>query len=139
MDLIMRRTALLVVMVALVPLGSCMNETARKPSSSVQPSAPADEYFAWEKLPSGHFKQFKKDYFMDKQLCRNVIDVLNDMSTQQPRSNWILSHTTASTFECWPASVNPSDYYKKNSVYGDSPAVTSPVKPDSPGKKPAPN
>jgi hypothetical protein len=98
------------LMVAFETIGSCNNESVRKPLSSVRPSAPADEYFAWEKLPPGHFKQVKKDYFMNKELCRNVIDVLNNMSTRQPRSNWILSHTTDSTFECWPASMNPIDY-----------------------------
>jgi hypothetical protein len=98
------------------------------------------EYFAWEKLPSGHFKQLKKDYFMNRELCRNVIDVLNEESTQRPRSNWILSQTTDSTFECWPAAVNPNEYQKQYSIHSDSPAVTSPEPPEPTAGKPrAPN
>jgi hypothetical protein len=141
-DSIVRKTMLLTVFVALAAISGCKNEPARRPASPIQPSGPrSDEYYVWEKTSSKQFKQVKKDYFLNKELCRNVIDVLNNMSTQQPRSSWALSHTTDSTFECWPASVDPNDYYKKNSTYSDSPAVTSPAKPrpDEPARRPAPN
>lgn len=136
----MRRAALLVVLVALETISACKKESARQPAS-VRPSTLTAEYFAWEKTPSGHFKQVKKDYFMNKKICRNVIDVLNGMSTQQPRSNWILSHTTDSSFECWPAFVDPNDYYKQYSIHSDSPAEMSPVtnQPDASGNTQAPN
>jgi len=81
----------------------------------------AGEYFAWEKTADSRYKQVKKNYFMDEQICSNVIRVLNEMSTTQAPSNWVLSHTTNSTFECWPASVNPSDFYGKYSGDSDQP------------------
>jgi hypothetical protein len=119
----------LLLVLALTGFGSCRQEPAPKPSPKVQSSAPEDEYLAWEKLPSGEFKQVKKDYFLNKELCLNVVSVLNDMSTQRPRSNWVLSHTTDSTFECWPARVDPQEFTKHNSTHSDSPAVTSPEAP----------
>lgn len=79
------------------------------------------EVFAWERTPQGHYKQVKKNYYMDDKLCENVIDVLNDMSTTKPRSNWILSQTTDSTFECWPARIDPNQYYRKYSGQSDQP------------------
>ena len=101
--------------------------TSKKPSTSAgQRSGKRDgEFFAWEKTPQGQYKQVKKNYFMNEELCKNVINVLNDMSTKEPRSKWILSHQTNSTFECWPASVNPNEYYRKYSVYSDQPTTDS--------------
>ena len=81
------------------------------------------EYFTWEKTPQGSYKQVKKNYFMNEQLCNNVIGVLNDMSTKSPSSNWALSGTTNSTFECWPASIDPNSYFNKYSVHSDQPAA----------------
>jgi hypothetical protein len=132
--LIVRRAGLLALFMAIQTSGACKNHSVRQPSSG-RPATQTDEYFAWEKLPSGTFKQVRKDYFMDKAICRTVIGVLNDMSTQRPRTNWILSQTTDSTFECWPASTDPSEYYKKYSIHSDSPAVVSP---DSSEKTAAP-
>ena len=79
------------------------------------------EYFAWEKTADSRYKKVNKNYFMDEQICSNVIGVLNEMSTAQTPSNWVLSHTTNLTFECWPASVDPNDFYRKHSGYSDQP------------------
>lgn len=97
-------------------------------------------YFAWEKLSSGKYRHVKKNYFMNKDLCRNVINVLNAMSTQQPRSKWVLSQTTDSSFECWPEKLNPNEYYRIGSVYSDLPqevltGVNEPVSPQAQGSK----
>ena len=82
-----------------------------------------EEYFAWERTPQARYKQVKKNYFMDEQLCNNVISVLNGMSTKNPSSDWVLSHTTNSTFECWPAPVDPNSYYGEYSVHSDQPTA----------------
>jgi hypothetical protein len=96
----------------LISLSACFvlfqNRTVLATGPVRKESHNAAEYYAWEKTPQGIYKQVKKSYFMDKELCDNVINVLNDMSTKEPPSNWVLSHTTDSTFECLPASVNPT-------------------------------
>jgi hypothetical protein len=79
------------------------------------------EFYAWEKTPEGQYKQVRKNYFMNEPICKDVVDVLNAMSTKQPVSSWILSHTTNSTFECWPADVLPSPRLQELSAYSDQP------------------
>jgi hypothetical protein len=83
------------------------------------------EFYAWEKTPQAQYKQVRKNYFMDNAICKNVVDVLNDMSTKQPASNWILSHTTNSTFECWPADVDPNRQNQEFSTFSDQPIPTN--------------
>jgi hypothetical protein len=87
------------------------------------------EFFAWEKTAQGEYKQVKKNYYMNEEICHNVIDVLNEMSTQKPRSNWILSHTTDSTFECRPARIYPKPYQQKYSTYSDQPSAPASQEP----------
>ena len=82
---------------------------------------PLPEFFAWEKTQLGQYKQVRKNYFMDEVICKNVIDVLNAMSTTQPPSNYILSHTTDSTFESWPSNSPPSPRLQEFSTYSDEP------------------
>jgi len=77
------------------------------------------EYYAWERTPQGQYKQVRKNYFMSEELCKNVINVLNEMSTMQPHSNYTLSHTTDSTFECWPADAPPSPRLHEFSIHSD--------------------
>jgi hypothetical protein len=78
------------------------------------------EYYAWEKTPEGQYRQVKKSYFMNQHGCESVIASLNEMSTNQPRSSWVLSHTTESTFECWPADVTPNGLIQEiESPYSD--------------------
>ena len=77
------------------------------------------EFYAWEKTALGTYKQVKKTYSMNEETCGNVVRVLNGMSTQAPRSNWVLSHTTASTFECLPANAVPSGSSGSISEYSD--------------------
>ena len=93
--------------------------------SAKEPNSQQGEYFAWEKTPDARYKQVKKNYFMNAEPCNNVIGVLNEASRDRPRSDWVLSQTTDSTFECWPASVDPNDYYRKYSGYSDQPAGAS--------------
>lgn len=87
--------------------------------SSISDSSINKEFRAWEKTPIGAFKQVKKSYYLDEALCRNVITVLNEMSTKEPPSNWVLSHTTASTFECLPAAVTPRNATQEISEFSD--------------------
>jgi hypothetical protein len=64
----------------------------------------------------------KKNYRMDKEICRNVIQVLADAA----RSPQV---TTYAEFECWPASMNPTEYYRKYSNQSDEPSeVVLPTK-----------
>jgi hypothetical protein len=77
------------------------------------------EYYAWEKTPEGQYRQVKKSYFMNQHGCESVIATLNEMSTNQPRSSWVLSHTTESTFECWPADKPPFLVEEIESPYSD--------------------
>jgi hypothetical protein len=74
------------------------------------------EYLAWEKVfdDAGNFryKQVRKNYFLNRDLCRNVISVLAETSHHS---------ATYSEFECWPASTNPNEYYEKYSVHSDVP------------------
>lgn len=117
----MSKPFLLSLLIAAATICGCQKGPARNAVSAAAPGG----YFAWEKLQSGEYKQVKKNYFMNKDLCRNVISVLNEQSTQQPRSNWVLSHTTDSSFECWPESLNPNECYsknRKNSVHSGLPA-----------------
>jgi hypothetical protein len=78
-----------------------------------------EEFYAWEKTEDGQYRQVKKSYFMDETVCKSVISTLNEMSTKQRRSNWILSHTTESTFECWPADRPPFLVEEIESPYSD--------------------
>jgi TPR repeat protein len=101
----------------------------KRPSKPAAPSS-NQEFYAWEKTADGAYKQVKKDYPMDEQVCKNVIDVLNAMSLKQPQSNWIVANTTDSTFECRPAGVNPngrSDTQAEISEYSDNPPPVSPA------------
>lgn len=90
------------------------------PHASIESRASqTDEYFAWEKTfddaSRPHYKQVKKNYKMDKEICRNVIQVLADAA----RSPQV---ATYSEFECWPASMNPNEYYRKYSTQSDEPS-----------------
>jgi len=83
-------------------------------------ASPAEmEFHAWEKTPLGAYKQVKKSYFLNEGLCKNVVDVLNAMSTNEPPSKWALSHTTASTFACFPATVIPQGATQSVSEFSD--------------------
>ena len=82
------------------------------------------EFYAWEKTEDGLYRQVKKSYFMNQSACESVVATLNDMSTKQPKSNWILSHTTELTFECRPANSPPVIVVKKiESPYSDAEAI----------------
>ncbi len=89
-------------------------------------NAQTGEYFAWEKtfeVPAKpRYKQVKKNYTMDKEICRNVIQVLADAARSSQEA-------TYSEFECWPASMNPNEYYQKYSIQSDEPSdVVFPTK-----------
>jgi hypothetical protein len=79
----------------------------------------SEEFYAWEKTEDGQYRQVKKSYFMDETACKSVISTLNEMSTSQPRSSWVLSHTTESTFECWRADGPPFLVEEIESPYSD--------------------
>jgi len=75
------------------------------------------EYYAWEEIERGKspgqrgtFKQVKKNYFMTTRLCGNVVLVLND-----PK------HSNGSDFECFPAHIDPNEYFKQHSAVSDIP------------------
>lgn len=78
------------------------------------------EFYAWEKTSDGQYRQVKKSYFMAQRTCESMIRTFNEMSTNQPRSSWVLSRTTESTFECWPADVRPNGLIQEiESPYSD--------------------
>jgi hypothetical protein len=120
----MRRSRFWTLLVLGVAIGVALGYRGNRSTESAQHnSGTRPEFYAWEKTPRGEYKRVKKNYFMDEELCKNVISVLNDMSTTAPRSDWALSRTTSSTFECWSARIDPNDYRKKYSGYSDDPSV----------------
>lgn len=88
-------------------------------------------FYAWEKTRLGQYKQVRKNYFMDASICKSVVDVLNAMSTKQPASKWIQSHTTNSIFECLPAGVDPNQQNQDFSTYSDAPVPTNVARGDA--------
>jgi hypothetical protein len=111
--------------IAVIAVAILVSERLGVVSRSRQPALASveKEFRAWEITPLGPYKQVKKSYFLNEDLCKNVINVLNEMSTKEPRSNWILSHTTASTFECLPATVTPRGASQNMSDFSDEPSV----------------
>src|SRR5438552_18558312 len=109
-----------IVAVALLVSDKLQKQQIASTAASVRDN---NEFYAWERTPLGTYKQVKKNYTMNERACNNVTTVLNAMSTNQPRSNWILSHTTASTFECLPAKIKPRNASEEPSSESDDPAV----------------
>src|SRR5687767_5983201 len=75
------------------------------------------EYHAWEEIEPGStpgqrgtFKQVKKNYLMTSDICGNVVRVLNN-----PRSS------NGSYFQCFPAHIDPNEYYRAHSASSDIP------------------
>ena len=95
-----------IVAVALLVSDKLQKQQIASTAASVRDN---NEFYAWERTPLGTYN--------------NVTTVLNAMSTNQPRSNWILSHTTASTFECLPAKIKPRNASEEPSSESDDPAV----------------
>jgi hypothetical protein len=115
-------TALIAVAILTFERLDVVSRWRRPPPGSVE-----TEFRVWEKSALGAYKQVKKSYFLNGGLCKNVINVLNGMSTNQPRSNWVLSHTTASTFECLPATITPRDASQNLSDLSDDTSVETPT------------
>ena len=73
------------------------------------------EYYAWEEIDPtpkrrGIFKQVKKIYFMTNQVCSSVVSVLN-----RPQLS------NGSDYYCFPAHIDPNEYYKRYSANSDLP------------------
>jgi hypothetical protein len=76
------------------------------------------EYYAWEETDLGRtrqhrgfFKQVKKSYPMDNKGCTSVATVLSEMP----------QFSTGNDFYCFPAHVNPNEYFNHYSAMSDLP------------------
>jgi hypothetical protein len=76
------------------------------------------EYYAWEETKAGRtrehrgfFKQVKKIYPMNNKACTSVVTVLSEMP----------QFTTGNDFYCFPAHINPNEYFSHYSAMSDLP------------------
>jgi hypothetical protein len=76
------------------------------------------EYYAWEETDVGRtrqhrgvFKQVKKTYPMDNKACTSVATVLSEMR----------QYSTGNEFFCFPAHIDPNEYYNHYSAVSDLP------------------
>jgi hypothetical protein len=76
------------------------------------------EYYAWEETDLGRtrqhrgvFKQVRKNYPMNNRACNSVATVLSEMPHV----------STGNEFFCFPAHINPNEYYNRYSSVSDLP------------------